>query len=234
MDWQGKRVIITTCLTGQGTARKLAAFLREALPMGLQEQVVIQPVDLTDGSQLPGLLVEGWRGSVLAAAGTVDPHLPGVSFIGMEQILFGEGIKALVALAAGKEGTVAPETDEEHFTRAQAVDLASRFAAENIVSVDGQQAAAAAVRALEGLEEQLAQTCSPGQAARWIIHFAFALERLAAEGAVLPCSELPYLQERHGALLAAVRAVTAPVVRPWIPAMPDPEIGFLALILLSA
>ncbi|MCL5676914.1 MAG: sigma 54-interacting transcriptional regulator, partial [Firmicutes bacterium] len=77
----GKRVIITTCLTGQGTARKLAAFLHEALPQGLREQVTVQAVDLENGSRLPGLLVEGWRGTVVAAAGTVDPHLPGVTFI---------------------------------------------------------------------------------------------------------------------------------------------------------
>lgn len=227
----GKRMIITTCLTGQGTARKLAAFLEEALPPGLRDQVTVQPVDLENGSPLPGLLVEGWRGAVVAATGTVDPHLPGVTFIGMEQILFGDGLKTLVALASG--GPV-PSAEEEVPDREEAVALACRFVAESIESVDGQAAAAAALRSLTALEEKLEQVSSPGQAARWVIHFAFALERLASDGPAMTCSEMAYLQEHHGGLLEQVRQVVTPVAEAWGVTLPDAELGFLALILLSA
>ena len=225
----GKRVIITTCLTGQGTARKLAAFLHEALPQGLREQVIVQAVDLENGSRLPGLLVEGWRGTVVAAAGTVDPHLPGVTFIGMEQILFGQGLRNLIALA---EGGPASAEEEGRLTRADAVDLACRFVRESIVSVDGARAAAAAVQALEQLEERLERASSPGQAARWVIHFAFMLDRLSTDGPIPGCAEMAYLQEHHGGLLETIRQVVTPIVRTWGLEMPDQEAGFLVLILL--
>jgi transcriptional regulator with AAA-type ATPase domain/transcriptional regulatory protein LevR len=227
----GKRMIITTCLTGQGTARKLAAFLKEALPPSLRDQVVVQPVDLENGSPLPGLLVEGWRGAVVAATGTVDPHLPGVTFIGMEQILFGDGLQTLVALASGGPARLADEAAPDHD---EAIALASRFVAESIDSVDGQAAAAAGVRTLAAVEAKLEQTSSPGQAARWVIHFGFALERLATGGPALTCSEMAYLQEHHGGLLEQVRQAVTPVAEDWGVTFVDAELGFLALILLSA
>lgn len=227
----GKRMIITTCLTGQGTARKLALFLQEALPQSLRGQVTVQPVDLDNGSPLPGLLVEGWRGAVVAATGTVDPHLPGVTFIGMEQILFGDGLQTLIALASGG---VAVSADQAAPDRYEAITLAGRFVAESIETVDGQAAAAAGVRSLQALEERLEQVSSPGQAARWVIHFAFALERLATGGQPVTCSEMAYLQEHHGGLLEQVREVVAPVAESWGVTMPDTELAFLALILLSA
>ena len=151
----GKRLVITTCLTGQGTARKLAAFLTEALPPDLRESVAVQAVDLDNGSVLPGLLVEGWRKGVVAVVGTIDPRLPGVPFIGLERVLFGDGLQALADLLRGEEAPAAAPSA----TREEAMELATRFLVDNITSVDGRRAGEAAVDALRRFEE------SPGDAA---------------------------------------------------------------------
>lgn len=226
----GKRVIITTCLTGQGTARKLAAFLQEALPAPLRGEVLVQPVNLDIGSDIPELLVEGWRGSVIAAAGTVDPRLPGVAFIGMEQILFGKGIETLISLAMGD---VADDTVSEAITREGAVELAKRYVVDSVEGAEGQRYAAAAEKALVQLEELLGRRVSPSQAARWTIHLAFALERIATDGPVLECAELAYLEEHHRFLLDLLDQAVQPVCREWPMTMPRHEIGFLAQIILS-
>jgi transcriptional regulatory protein LevR/transcriptional regulator with AAA-type ATPase domain len=227
---QGKRVIITTCLTGQGTARKLAAFLTEALPTELRDEIVVQPVDVENGSEIPGLLVEGWRGTVIAAVGTVDPRLPGVTFIGMEQILFGEGVQTLVALAMNGQRT---DETPESLTKEEAIALASRFVEESIVEGDGQTFAEAATEALARLEELSSRRVTPSQAVRWVIHFAFAMERLISEGSVLECNELPYLQEHHPNLVKAVKQATSPVEEEFGVQFSDGEIGYLALIVLT-
>jgi transcriptional regulatory protein LevR len=226
----GKRLIITTCLTGAGTARKLAAFLTEALPVGLRESVSVEAVDLEHGSVLPGLLVEGWRGTVVAAAGTIDPRLPGVPFIGMEQILFGDGLQALEAMAQGQQHE-APAG--EQVSRQEAAALAAHFAATNIESLDGRRAAEAAVAALHRLEAEMPQPLTAGQTARWIIHFAFALERLVTDGTACPCSELEFLEAEHGELLDLIRQVVAPVAADWSVTFAPGEVAFLALIVLT-
>lgn len=226
----GKRVILTTCLTGKGTARKLAAFLTEALPPNLREQIAVQAVEERDLSS-PSLLMEGWRENVIAVAGTVDPHLPGVPFIGMESILFGDGLPALLRLA-GEEQPQAAEAAS--VSRSEAIALARKFVAENTVSIPGGQAAELAVKALEQLEGELERSLSPGQVARWVIHLAFAIERLVTGGPVFPCSEEAYLQQHHGWLLQLLRQVVRPVEDEWKVTFPPGEIGFLAMIVLSA
>lgn len=224
-----KKVIVTTCLTGHGTARKLAGFLAEALPPDLREQVVVQPIDLENGSRLPHLIVEGWRGTVIAAVGTVDPHFPGVPFIGMEQILFGDGLHNLIALATGGGS----EADVEGMTNQEVVELASRFVAESIDSPEGQKFASAAAETLTRLEEHLSQSVRTDQAARWVIHFGFALERLTTGGPISECQELEYLQSNHSILLETIGEVIAPVSEEWSVTFSPDEIGFLALIVLS-
>ena len=227
---EGKRVIITTCLTGQGTARKLAAFITEALPEELRNQVLVKPVDLANGSDFPSLLVEGWRGSVIAAVGTVDPHLPGVSFIGMEQILFGKGMHTLVMLAMNGDED---QDSSESLTREEAVALASRFVENNITLPEGKRFAETAATALDNLEERLGRTVSASQAARWVIHLAFALERLSTDGPVLECREMTYLEEHYGFLLKMIYFAVIPIAEAWNIALPRGEIGYLALIVVS-
>ncbi len=226
----GRRVIITTCLTGQGTARKLAAFLLEALPESLRSKVLVQPVNLESGSGIPELLVEGWRGTVIAAAGTVDPSLPGVAFIGIEQILFGKGIETLISMAMGDD---ADDAVPEVITRQDSVDLAKRYVIDSFDDPEGEKYADAAEKSLERLEELMGRTVSPSQAARWVIHFAFALERLSLDGPVLECAELPELEERHGFLLHIAEQAVQPACQARNVSIPRSEIGFLAQIILS-
>ncbi|MFB5189177.1 sigma 54-interacting transcriptional regulator [Alicyclobacillus fastidiosus] len=228
----GKRVIITTCLTGQGTARKLALFLTEALPVALREEVIVQSVDLESGSDIPGLLVEGWRGSVVAAAGTVDPHLPGVPFVGMEQILFGQGIQTLISLAE-QEGQGVDGEPIQSIGRAEAVGLASRFVTEAIEQLDGQRFSVEAERVLQRVEQLNRMTVTPSQAARWIIHCSFALERLCQEGLVAECNEIDFLRENHQTLLDTIDLAVQPLVQSYHVEFPEGEIGYLALIILS-
>jgi len=226
----GKRVIITTCLTGQGTARKLAAFLREALPAELRDQIVVQPVDLESGSEIPELLMEGWRGTVVAVAGTVNPQLPNVPFVGMEQILFGEGIQSLVAFA--ERGQVRSEPIPE-MTRDEAIALASRFAAESIDSVEGSRYAQDAVVVLHKVEELGNVLVTPSQAARWVIHFAFAVDRLRSDGLVAECNEMAYLREHHVSLLNGIERALQFLDAGYDMIFTEGEIGYLALIVLS-
>jgi len=225
-----QKIIITTCLTGQGTARKLASFLSEALPVDIRSDVLIQPINLENGSDIPEILVEGWKGRIVAVVGTVDPRLPGIPFIGMEQILFGEGKEMLVSLCVEGSGT---SEGMESLSRKEAIALACRFIEESIVSKDGKRFAEAASTALERLELRLGMSLSVGQCARWIIHFASALERLNSDGLVMECNEISRLEKYHSSLLESIEQVVAPVAKIWNLTFPKGEIGYLALIVLS-
>ena len=227
-DHKEKRMIVTTCLTGQGTARKLAAFLTEALPATIRDRIVVKPVDIENGSEITGLLVEGWRGTVIAAVGTVDPKLPGVTFIGMEQILFGEGMQTLVDLATDE---YSEKPKEEELSKDEIVEIAKRFAAGHMDSPEGGKFADVAAVTLERLEELLGRGLGLGQTVRWIIHLAFALERLSAGGPIMQCDKLDFLEKRHRRLLDLIEESVLPITGSVT--LPRDEIGYLAMIVLN-
>ncbi|WP_165452768.1 sigma 54-interacting transcriptional regulator [Paenibacillus thalictri] len=226
---EGKRLIITTCLTGEGTARKLAAFINEALPADLRSTVLVQAVDLDNGSEISGLYVEGWRGTVIAAVGTVNPHLPGVAFIGMDQILFGSGMKTLLELTA--EGQPAAD-DADGLSKEEAILLASKFVTDYIDSKDGQLYVSGAIAALEQLEQTVGSSLRTSLAVRWVIHLSFALERIVTGGSVMECSELDYLEQHHQLLLNTIQTAVSRTCHCLSEPLPRSEIGYLALIVL--
>ncbi len=228
--WEARQIVLTTCLTGQGTARKLAAFLAEALPGDLRERVAVQPLDLETGSDLPGFLVEGWRGRVVAATGTLDPKLPGVPFIGMEQILFGDGLRRLVSLLGDTQEVGPPVREVSHD---DAVRLARRFVEQNLDLPAGAQIAEHAVEALGRLEYHLRSPLRPEQVVRWLIHLAFLGERLVADGPVSTCQELEYLKVQHGDLLSQMRLAVRPLEEVFHVTIPEAELGLLVLAVLT-
>jgi transcriptional regulatory protein LevR len=227
---EGKRIIITTCLTGQGTARKLAAFIIETLPEDSRNNTLVLPVDMKNGSEITSLFVEGWRGTVIAAVGTVDPHLPGVPFIGMEQILFGNGMQALVKLAVNGDILKA---DSKELIKEDALILASRFITDYIDSQEGQSFANAAIASMHNLEQVMGKPLTPSQSVRWVIHLAFALERLSTDGLVMECDDLAYLEKQHGNLLDMLEQSVFQGSQTLSITIPRSEIGYLALIVLS-
>ncbi|GER84222.1 hypothetical protein KTAU_28580 [Thermogemmatispora aurantia] len=93
------RVILSVCLTGLGSAAKIAELINEALP-GLHEQgIKILCMDITlsyktreDIQQLVG------NRQVIAVVGTINPHLDDYPFIPLTDLLFGDGLARLRTL----------------------------------------------------------------------------------------------------------------------------------------
>ncbi|WP_052890342.1 sigma 54-interacting transcriptional regulator [Thermogemmatispora carboxidivorans] len=93
------RVILSVCLTGFGSAAKIAELINEALP-GLHKQGIdILCMDMTlsyktreDIQQLVG------NRQVIAVVGTINPHLDDYPFIPLTDLLFGDGLARLRTL----------------------------------------------------------------------------------------------------------------------------------------
>ncbi|HEY3991979.1 MAG TPA: PRD domain-containing protein, partial [Ktedonobacteraceae bacterium] len=93
------RVILSVCLTGFGSAVKIAELLVEHLP-GLNEQAVeIICVDISLSSKTEADIqrLVGNR-QVVAVVGTINPHLENYPFIALTDFLFGDGIARLRTL----------------------------------------------------------------------------------------------------------------------------------------
>lgn len=93
------RVILSVCLTGFGSAAKIAELIEERLP-GLRHQgveIICMDITLSGKTQDDVSRLVGNR-HVAAVVGTINPHLEQYPFIALTDFLFGDGIARLRTL----------------------------------------------------------------------------------------------------------------------------------------
>ena len=93
------RVILSVCLTGFGSAAKIAELLVEHLP-GLNEQeveIICMDISLSSKTEADIQRLVGNR-QVVAVVGTINPHLESYPFIALTDFLFSDGIARLRTL----------------------------------------------------------------------------------------------------------------------------------------
>jgi transcriptional regulatory protein LevR len=96
------RVILSVCLTGFGSAEKIAELIEEHLP-GLRQQgveVICMDINLSGKTEADVQRLVGNR-HVVAIVGTINPHLESYPFISLTDFLFGDGIARLRTLLGG-------------------------------------------------------------------------------------------------------------------------------------
>jgi transcriptional regulator with AAA-type ATPase domain/transcriptional regulatory protein LevR len=93
------RVILSVCLTGFGSAAKIAELIEERLP-GLCQQgveIVCMDISLSSKTEADVQRLIGDR-DVVAIVGTINPHLESYPFIALTDFLFGDGVARLRTL----------------------------------------------------------------------------------------------------------------------------------------
>lgn len=93
------RVILSVCLTGFGSAAKIAELLSEHLP-GMGEQgieIICMDISLSSKTEADIQRLVGNR-QVVAVVGTINPHLARYPFIALTDLLFGDGVARLRTL----------------------------------------------------------------------------------------------------------------------------------------
>ncbi len=96
------RVILSVCLTGFGSAAKIAELIEEHLP-GLHEQgveIICMDISLSSKTETDVQRLVGNR-HVVAVVGTINPHLESYPFIALTDFLFSDGVTRLRTLLGG-------------------------------------------------------------------------------------------------------------------------------------
>jgi transcriptional regulatory protein LevR len=97
-----KRVILSLCLTGFGSATKMAELIEDRLPYLDKRGVEIICVDINLSGKTEAdiqRLVD--NRDVVAIVGTINPHLESYPFVSLTDLLFGDGITRLHTLLGG-------------------------------------------------------------------------------------------------------------------------------------
>jgi transcriptional regulator with AAA-type ATPase domain/transcriptional regulatory protein LevR len=96
---QTQRVILSICLTGFGSASKIAELIEERIP-GLRDQdveILCMDISLSSKTAVEVLQLVGNR-HVVAVVGTINPHLEDYPFVSLTDFLFRDGITRLRTL----------------------------------------------------------------------------------------------------------------------------------------
>ncbi len=122
---QAPRVILSVCLTGFGSAAKIAELIEEHLP-GLRAQeveIICMDISLSSKTEADVQRLVGNR-HVVAVVGTINPHLESYPFIALTDFLFGDGITRLRTLLGGT--LIDPALLQPASAEQEASSLASR------------------------------------------------------------------------------------------------------------
>ncbi|MBB5185735.1 transcriptional regulator with AAA-type ATPase domain/transcriptional regulatory protein LevR [Faecalicoccus acidiformans] len=230
-----KKVIVTSCLTGEGTAERLACYLKDFLDKNNIRDVEI----LSYGSEddLSYILTHK---NVIAIIGTVNPHFNNISsiqkeipFIGIERLLFGDGEKLLQDLVCKKKGKMVEyEKPDQIESLDEVKQLATQFISENIDKAYKEKILTCTLQTLEDIEESLQIHISVNQTARFLIHYAFCIERLIDNDPVTECADLDDIQSKHSQLFSLVRQAIIKNLPSDITPITDAEVGYITMIFL--
>lgn len=94
----GIRTVITTCISGAGTARKLSEMIQKMLLERKIENVVIHNMDITNVENAQAEIKRRGYSDVIAVVGTVDLKLADVPYISIESLVMGNGMSYLEEL----------------------------------------------------------------------------------------------------------------------------------------
>lgn len=189
------RVILSVCLTGFGSAAKIAELIEEHVPGLRQQGVEIICMDISLSSKTAGEVqrLVGNR-HVTAVVGTINPHLDSYPFIALTDFLFGDGIARLRTLlgetlidpallnpsATGQEGVfnTPPANNALVFTRrADLMREISFTLSQRLIFLNPVRVMPLIERMIELIEVEVGETFEIEVLAGLILHLACVLER---------------------------------------------------------
>ncbi|MGI9861087.1 sigma 54-interacting transcriptional regulator [Moorella naiadis] len=219
---QGEKIIIATCLTGAGAARRIKAMIQEWL--GDSEEINIVTVNMHGrapggGVGLPSL---GKRENVIAVIGSVDLQLPGVPFISLEEWLLGQGRRHLQKLLQLPQGEMDITPQELETVLAQYLRFLDPAKMLGLCSPITRQ-----------LGRKLERQLLPHHIINLTVHLSCLVERLQAgeQAGSWPGEE--EIKKHYPREWAVVKETLAGLEENFNIAVPDGEIAFVVQFLLE-
>ena len=222
------KVLLTSCLTGQGTSKRLLCYLEEFLKENNIDNVEVKNID-----SLKNPISYIGKNNVVAVIGTINPHLLNIPFIGIERLLFSDGKEMINNLIFKQKGKMA---EYEHDLRLENIDdvkaISIQFIKDNLDPVYRDTIIHCILDTLTDLEKIIHIQLSVNQVARFIIHYAFCLERLLHNEAMNECNDLDEIMKNHSDLYELLESVLSIHLPEMITKIPKEEMAYIVQIFI--
>jgi len=200
------RVVLSVCLTGFGSATKLAELMAERLPDLSQQGVEILCMDINLSGKTEDELqrLVGNR-QIVAIVGTINPHLESYPFLSLTELLFGDGIARLRTLLGGTlidpallQRAILPKAATPIFT--QRTDLIREITytlSQRLFFLNPTRAVPLIEHMIELIEVEVGETFEIEVLAGFILHIACVLERGIQQKGLLVSDKVRVQIEQH-------------------------------------
>ena len=234
---QVPRVILSVCLTGFGSAIKLAELIEEHLPEMRRHniEIICMDINLSGKAEAEVQRQVGQR-EVVAVVGTINPHLESYPFISLTELLFGDGIARLrtllgetlidpALLQPSVARSLPPASAAPTFTqRADLIREISYTLSQRLFFLNPVRALPMIERTIELIEVEVGETFEIEVLAGLILHLACVLERsIEEQGQFVSETVRTRVEEQYerelGICRRAWQILSAQIARP----LPDEE-----------
>ncbi len=231
---QGARVILSVCLTGFGSAVKMAELLEEYLPELRQQgiEIICMDINLSGKTEVEVQQIVSDR-QVVAIVGTINPHIESYPFISLTDILFGDGLARLRTLLGGTlidPALLRPSTQQllpSTHTFTQRADLMREITStlsQRMIFLNPKRVLPLIDRMIELIEVEVGETFDIDVLAGLVLHLACILERGMQQRGLLVSDAIRLQIERQFArelsiCRHALQILSTQVARP----LPDEE-----------
>lgn len=165
-----KKVIAAICITGEGAARCLKRMVSQWL--GKRDDVEIVTANLNSLVPETETRIKALqdKGILVAVIGSIDPELPGIPFISLEELIMGQGrkrLEELLRISTPGEMELQPEELES---------LLKQY----LRFLDASKMLSLCSKVLNSLEAKLGERLLPHQLINLTVHLSCLAERLLA------------------------------------------------------
>ncbi len=234
---QTARVILSVCLTGFGSATKLAELIEEHLPELRRHNIEIVCMDISlSGKTEDDVQRQVGHRQVVAVVGTINPHLESYPFISLTELLFGDGIARLrtllgetlidpALLQPSSPHSLLPAAATPTFTqRADLIREISYTLSQRLFFLNPVRALPLIERTIELIEVEVGETFEIEVLAGLILHLACVLERgIEEQGQFVSDTVRTRVEQQYARELAICRRawqiLSTQIARP----LPDEE-----------
>ncbi|GHO45597.1 sigma-54-dependent transcriptional regulator [Ktedonospora formicarum] len=202
---QQPRVILSICLTGYGSAIKLAELVYERLPETREQdvEIICMDINITGKTETQIQQLANNR-PIVAIVGTINPHLPQIPFISLIEMLFGDGIARLrtllgatfidpALLQPSPSSTLVPTFN----ARGELFQAISRTLNERLLFLNPERILPLLEHMIEMIEVEVGESFDIDALAGLVLHLATILERGGPHSRFLVSEEIRARVQEH-------------------------------------
>lgn len=216
-----KKVILTCCYTGMGSAIQIQEILTKSLDNVEKEMVVIpydyQKLRQYKKNELPFQIYD-----VLAIIGTEDPEIEDILYIGLEELITGDEVEKLVRLVEHEV-----EIDAMKLRDDLIFNFSLKKMIENLVILDVEKVLALVKAAIERLEKILDRSFNSNRRFLLYLHCCCMVERILRKENIDPQKDIKKYKQMHQSQMTAIKQAFQEVERAYTIELSDLEVRLI-------